>query len=86
MHLGFHPLLGDVSELTDGELHEKITDLSKKLNQSHRFGNAELVRQVGMVLEEYKEERRRRDMEHIKQLAKDMEDGDDKFKDSIDIS
>ena len=86
MHLGFHPLLGDVSELTDGELHEKITELTKKLNQSHRFGNAELVRQVGMVLEEYKEERMRRDREHIKELAKELENGDDKFKDSIDIS
>jgi len=81
----FHPLLGDVTSLTDGELQDKITELTKKLNQSYRFGNPALIRQVGMVLEEMKEERVRRDREHLKKLA-EQSDGDDKFKDSIDIS
>lgn len=81
----YHPLLGDVTELTDGELQEKITELTKKLNQSHRFGNAALIRQVGMVLDEMTQERMRRDREHLKKLS-EQSDGDDKFKDSIDIS
>ena len=81
----YHPLLDDVSKLTDGELQDKITDLTKKLNQSYRFGNPALIRQVGMVLEEMKEERVRRDREHLKKLS-EQSDGDDKFKDSIDIS
>jgi len=81
----YHPLLGDVTELTDGELQEKITELTKKLNQSHRFGNPALVRQVGMVLDEMTQERMRRDREHLKKLS-EQSDGDDKFKDSIDIS
>lgn len=81
----FHPLLGDVTKLTDGELQDKITELTKKLNQSYRFGNAALIRQVGMVLEEMKEERGRRDREQLKKLAENS-DGEDKFKDSIDIS
>jgi len=81
----YHPLLDDVSKLTDGELQDKITDLTKKLNQSYRFGNPALIRQVGMVLDEMKEERVRRDREHLKKLA-EQNDGDDKFKDSIDIS
>ena len=38
-----------------------------------------------MVLDEMKEERVRRDREHLKKLA-EQNDGDDKFKDSIDIS
>lgn len=81
----YHPLLGDVTELTDGELQEKITELTKKLNQSHRFGNPALVRQVGMVLDEMTQERMRRDREHLKKLS-EQSDGNDKFKDSIDIS
>lgn len=81
----YHPLLDDVSKLTDGELQDKITDLTKKLNQSYRFGNPALIRQVGMVLDEMKEERVRRDREHLQKLA-EQNDGDDKFKDSIDIS
>ena len=80
-----HPLLDDVSKLTDGELQDKITDLTKKLNQSHRFGNPALIRQVGMMLDEMREERVRRDREHLKKLS-EQEDGNDKFKDSIDIS
>ena len=81
----YHPLLDDVGKLTDGELQDKITDLTKKLNQSYRFGNPALIRQVGMVLDEMKEERVRRDREHLKKLA-EQNDNDDKFKDSIDIS
>jgi predicted transcriptional regulator of viral defense system len=81
----YHPLLGDVTELTDGELQQKITELTKKLNQAHRFGNAALIRQVGMVLDEMTQERMRRDREHLKKLA-EQSDGEDKFKDSIDIS
>jgi len=81
----YHPLLDDVSKLTDGELQDKITDLTKKLNQSYRFGNPALIRQVGMVLDEMKEERVRRDREHLKKLAEQSDD-EDKFKDSIDIS
>ncbi len=81
----YHPLLGDVAELTDGELQEKITELTKKLNQSYRFGNPALIRQVGMVLDEMTQERMRRDRETLKKIQ-EQADGDDKFKDSIDIS
>jgi predicted transcriptional regulator of viral defense system len=81
----YHPLIGDVGKLTDGELQDKITELTKKLNQSHRFGNPALIRQVGMVLDEMTQERIRRDKESLKKIA-EQSDGNDKFKDSIDIS
>ena len=81
----YHPLIGDVGKLTDGELQDKITELTKKLNQSQRFGNPALIRQVGMVLDEMTQERIRRDKESLKKIA-EQSDGDDKFKDSIDIS
>jgi hypothetical protein len=38
-----------------------------------------------MVLDEMTQERMRRDREHLKKLA-EQSDGEDKFKDSIDIS
>jgi hypothetical protein len=81
----FHPLSGDVEELTDQELSDKMQELTKKLNQSYRMGNAHLANQINMIMQEYREERMRRDREMMKKLQEQAE-GKDKFGESIDIS
>lgn len=81
----FHPLSGNVEELTDEDLSNKIHDLTKKLGLSYRFGNAHLANQINMMLEEMRQERMRRDRELMKTLQ-DQTNGKDKFGDTIDIS
>jgi predicted transcriptional regulator of viral defense system len=48
-----HPLTPNLSELNDNELNDKFRDLSNKLNFAHRMGNAQLVQQIQMILEDY---------------------------------
>lgn len=48
-----HPLIGDLSELKDSEIEQKITELTKK----YFMMNNESVRyQLTLVLDTYKEE------------------------------
>ena len=52
-----HPFLDPavILKLSLEDIHEKITDLSKKLNFAHVTHNRALIHQVGMVLEMYRE-------------------------------
>ncbi len=60
-----HPLIDDLSNLKDGELEAKISELSKKYFSTHSF---ELRTQICMILDTYKEE-----------LAKRQKDAFDKM-------
>lgn len=62
-----HPLVGNLSQLKDGELEAKINDLSKKYFSTP---NVDIRQQIVMVLETYKEElsnRRRQEYEKMMQ-------------------
>ena len=48
-----HPLVGDLSELKDAEIENKIQELTKKYFMSY---NIDLRMQVAAVLEMYQEE------------------------------
>lgn len=48
-----HPLIGDLSHLTQDELGEKITELNKKLSIAAMTGNGFLCDQLRMALENY---------------------------------
>ena len=73
-----HPLTPNLAELSDDELGKKITELSKRVNQAYSFGNAELLQQVQMMLEDYQQEmnqRQRRMMEELsKKAGRDFDD------------
>lgn len=79
-----HPLTPNLSDLSDADLANKITDLNKKLAAGYRFGNAQLVRQVQMLLNDYMEEQGRRTQEHIKKLQEQNDSGKN-WDDIIDI-
>jgi len=76
-----HPLAEDVTQLSETELNKKYNDLSARLTQAYRFGQASVVGQIQMLLEVYRGEianRQRKQME-------DMMSKSDKFNNIIDI-
>ena len=76
-----HPLTPDLTGLTDAELQKKHAELVQKLTQGYRYGNAALVGQIQMVIEDYNAELQRRQQK----LLDDMMAKDDKFSGIIDI-
>jgi hypothetical protein len=74
-----HPLIGNLDDLTAEQLHEKITELTEKLNIAYRTGNGHLCNQIRMALESYNAKQRERQQ---KQWAEQS----DNFKDKIKIS
>ena len=72
-----HPLIGSLAELKDEELQNKISDLNSKLLQAHRMGNPQLINQVQMALETYRNHYQERQRQQNKDSGQD---------DKIDIS
>lgn len=64
-----HPLTPSLLELTDEELHKKLSDLTTKLTQSYRFGNYALAGQVHQILEDYQAEVDRRQQKTLMELS-----------------
>ena len=68
----FNPLVTNLSDLTDPQIEEKITDLSQKYWQTK---NLELQNQIAVILHMYKEELSMRRAEAMKKLRQDDENG-----------
>jgi hypothetical protein len=56
----FHPLEGDLTLLKDNEVEEKLFELNKKYYQAYRLGNQDLLTQVAIFVNIYKDELNRR--------------------------
>ena len=76
-----HPLVSDLSGLSNEELTKKYNELMSKMNQAYRFGPTSVIPQMQMILENYRAEM---DNRHKKTLE-EMEQKSDKFKGIIDI-
>jgi hypothetical protein len=76
-----HPLIGDLTSLTNDELHKKYADLTKRIGQAYRMGMSDAVQQLNMIMEDYTAEIKRR---NEKMLA-DMAEKSAEFKHIIDI-
>lgn len=76
-----HPLTPNLSDMSDADLQKKHADLISRLTQSYRYGNAAMVQQLQMLLDDYQSEIRRRQ----EKLMQDMTEKSDKFKNIIDI-
>ncbi len=76
-----HPLIGNLTDLTDDDLQKKLSELSSKLNAAHRFGSHDLVQQLYMIIENYQYELKLRNDKHIAELQKKS----GQFKSIIDI-
>jgi energy-converting hydrogenase A subunit M len=76
-----HPLVSDLSGLSNEDLHKKYNELMQKYNQAYRFGPTSVIPQMQMILENYRYEM---DVRNRKIMA-EMEEKSDKFKGIIDI-
>ena len=52
-----HPLIKDISDLTETQLTDKINELNNKYMIAQRSGNAHLCNQILMALETYRNKR-----------------------------
>lgn len=77
-----HPLVGDLTVLSDEELATKISDLSKRLNQAYRMGQSDAVQQIQMFLYSYQYEFQRRSEKAMEEMA----NKNPEFKKIIDVS
>jgi uncharacterized membrane protein affecting hemolysin expression len=74
----FHPLAEDLTSLSDDQLQEKITTLTKKYTAASRFPDQSLVNQVQSMLTMYVEEQRTRYRKQLdSQKRKDNNDNQD---------
>ena len=71
-----HPLIGNIDSLTNDELIEKITDLNNKYTICMRTGNHQVLGQLRMAMETYKN----------KLSEKTKRANPEDFEDKIDIS
>jgi lipopolysaccharide biosynthesis glycosyltransferase len=62
-----HPFEGDLTQLRDNEVEEKLLELNKKYYQAYRLGNQDLLTQVATFVNIYKEELNRRNQLKLKQ-------------------
>jgi hypothetical protein len=71
----FHPFEGDLKQLKDSEIEDKIVELNKKYYQAYRLGKPELLTQISTFVTIYKDEMARRYAEKMQSSRKQM-DGD----------
>tara|TARA_R110000822_G_scaffold143004_1_gene281175 strand:- start:1388 stop:1627 length:240 start_codon:yes stop_codon:yes gene_type:complete len=65
-----HPLAPDLTTLSDDELQKKYNELNNRINAAYRIGNAYLVYQVGILLEDYRMEMGARQQKMMAELQK----------------
>jgi len=69
----FHPFQEDPKELTDTELTQRISELSKKYTTAARLGKGELLTQLQTFVTIYRDELRRRAMQPAKTNDQDKD-------------
>jgi hypothetical protein len=70
-----HPFEGDLSQLKDSEVEDKLVELNRKYYQAYRLGKPELLTQLSTFVTIYKNEMSRRYAEKTKTSRGQM-DGD----------
>ena len=65
-----HPLAPDLTNLTEDELHKKRAELQNRLTFSYRTGNADLVGQIQLLLQDYDIEIQQRNQKMLEQMSK----------------
>ena len=74
----YNPLVNDPSDLSDDELQEKISQLTKRLTTASRFPDQSLVQQIHVLLSMYNEEQQKRYRKQLQQQQqKDKDSGED---------
>jgi hypothetical protein len=79
--MSFHPLVGDLTQLTTDELHKKFADLNKRIGQAYKMGMGDAVQQLQMILADYQYEINLRNQKMMEEMANKSAE----FKHIIDI-
>jgi hypothetical protein len=77
----FHPLSPDLTKLTAEELTSKYGELLKRITASYRMGNADMVHQLQLLLQDYQAEMDLRNRKALEEMEKNSKN----FKNIIDI-
>jgi hypothetical protein len=72
-----HPLIGNIDNLTEDQLGERINELHKKLNMAARTGNGHMCNQLRMAIETFQNK--------YQQKLQDSRDSKNNFDTKIDI-
>jgi hypothetical protein len=80
-----HPLTPNLRELSDTDLMKKQSELQKRIIYGHQTGNANMISQVELMLNDYREESMRRDRERTQQADETAEGKGKNWDDLIDI-
>jgi len=68
----FHPLVGDLSDLKDQDVENKLIELNKKYYAAARLGSRDLLTQLSTVITIYREELAKRHAQKLKQADDDL--------------
>jgi hypothetical protein len=69
----FHPLEGDLSELKDTEIEQKLIELNKKYYAAARMGSRDLLTQLSTFITIYRDELSNRYARKLKQNDDDLD-------------
>ena len=72
-----HPLSPNVQAMSDSDILKKINELNKRLVWAHTSGHGHVVNLIHMMLDDYKAESQRRDIERFEKLNKGKDNGKD---------
>lgn len=81
-----HPLLPDLSALTDDEVYKKYEELNKRYTQAFRYGPVSIIPQIQTLLQDYQAEINRRQQKMIQSMEERANKDGKGFKNRIDIS
>jgi len=62
----FHPFEGDLGQLKDSEIEQKLQEITKKYFIAQRIGNTDLLTQLSTFVNIYREELKKRHLEKTK--------------------
>ena len=71
-----HPLAPDLTKLTDDELYTKRAELQNRLGYAYRIGNAEMVNQINLLIQDYMLESERSNRKMLEDAQKSGRLGD----------
>ena len=77
-----HPLVNDLTKLSDEELHKKRGELANRLSFAFRSGHTTMCHQIQLLAQDYQSEIDRRNQK----MLEDLQKNNPNFKDLIDIS
>jgi hypothetical protein len=76
-----HPLTPDLSKLNMDELNKKYGELLSRITYAYRIGQADMVQQLQLLMEDYQNEIQMRNQRQLEEMSKASKN----FKNIIDI-